>query len=593
MAYSNSSGTPENTRNNQGTGFVNFNDILNNNAQSGTAMGNAVAGGLQSQGQAVNDSLKNKQNEFNTGIQDVQSKWNNVSGLADQLASSNTDTQAKTTDENGNPINYNSAGQNFANFSYNGPKELSNAQGLQAQATSAANTGALAGTTQGQQQLLRQYVGGANYTPGQTQFDQALLNKYGNSQINQAARGLNGLGSQVQSAAQNAQQQATTTQNLINNQKQADLQTITASLGNENAGTGVLGTAQNAGNDFTKNARSLNTILSALQGGQTGITNLKAQIAAGTVDPSVLKDISKYGNFDVSSLNGATDSNGNIINSKDGIYYKNGSNFNLDQLSPFLKQYTLNAAMPSGGLLFSGNQQQAANNLANFLHPEQQATYKSLNTNVFDPFANGNAATLKDALGNLSKEQNTDITARSDIEKANSELPGLIKNPTALAPGEFQSKYHSAIDPIEKYLVDSSQDNNGPSYGLAIPNFNAQNNPQYKEYLNNDYNNQFNDTLNSFAHYTPTADQITPTAYNNMVFGVNSNLTNSGNPYFTGNLYAGDTSKGWAPSAGNLIARNEYSKGANPFVDTSKITGQNTSFQNLLGYLTGQQEYPT
>ena len=266
-------------RNSQGTGFVNYNDILNANQQSGARMGQAVAGGLESQGQAVNQSLQNQQNEFQQGLGQSQTDWSNQSALAKQLAgygnqqdwTNIANTQSTTPDVAG-------AGTNFRNYNYAGPTGLTNASGLQTQAQSASNAGRLAGTTQGQQQLLGQYVGGQGYTGGQSQFDQALLNKYGRGQITQASKGLVGLGQQADNAISGSQTAAQNQASLVQNQKQDYTKGILNSLyggtaqGGAGSSGGVLGLGQQQKNIEQSDIDRLNQLLSSNTAGVKNIT---------------------------------------------------------------------------------------------------------------------------------------------------------------------------------------------------------------------------------------------------------------------------------------------------------------------------------
>ena len=195
------------TRDNQGTGFVNYNDILNANQGAGQAEGQAVAAGLQSQGNAVNQNLQGQQSAYNTAAQGAQNQFNNQTQYASQLAAASQSPDSTAV----NSVTPGTGAQNVSQLqavNYTGPTSLKDVTGLQSQAQAASQAGASANSTGGQQQLLKQYVGGQGYTQGENQFDQALLSKYGRGAVNTAAKNLTGLNQQANTAASNAQTQA-------------------------------------------------------------------------------------------------------------------------------------------------------------------------------------------------------------------------------------------------------------------------------------------------------------------------------------------------------------------------------------------------
>lgn len=333
-----------NARNNQGTGFTNYNDILNANQTSGQREGQAVAGGLQSQADAVNQNLSGQQSQFNTDLGTAQNQWDNVSALGDQLAKNatagNNSAVGATTDASGNPIDYSAAGNNLRSYTYNGPNGLKDANGLQAQAQSAASQGQLAGTSQGQQQLLGQYVGGHGYTQGQSSFDQALLDKYGGSDINQAKKSLVGLGDQANSAITGAANQAGTQNSLVNSQKQDIQNKLITALGTGTDGTGILGQGATAKNALSTQVSNLQALLDPHtpdstrqdimnnQGGQDLLNNAGTLLGQWGVGTDVGGDLSKEKYFtnynDQNSLNasanGLTDILGGLKSQGIGNY---------------------------------------------------------------------------------------------------------------------------------------------------------------------------------------------------------------------------------------------------------------------------------
>lgn len=294
-----------NARNNQGTGFVNYNDILNANQDSGARMGQAIGQGLTSQAGAVNTGIANQNQDFNNKIGQAGQDWSNTSALANQLATLGTTAGGATgtgTDYSaiGNLYDptkdYSQAGNNFRNYNYNGPSGLSNAQGLQSQANSASNQGRLAGTSQGEQQLLGQYVnhGTGGYGAGESSFDQALLSKYGQNDVNKGRQAVSNLSTTANNAVNNAAGQA----NNLTNKIGAEQTNFGNQIGSANTNLDTLANTQ--GKSFLDQLAADKGILSNLNTANTAdansvnpASNLSATSQAEI--PNLISNLQKYG----------------------------------------------------------------------------------------------------------------------------------------------------------------------------------------------------------------------------------------------------------------------------------------------------------
>jgi len=364
-----------NSRNNQGTGFVNFNELLNANQGAGKRMGQAVAGGLQSQADATRANLAKQKDEYDAKFGAAQAVWSNVSNLANQLAGYGNSQNWTGIAQANNP-DLTQLGKDFKNYRYTGPTSYSDEGGLKAQADSASSAGRLANTAQGQQSLLKQYVGGQDYNQGQSQFDQALMNKYGRGDISQAKKGLTGLNEQVKSSALGAANNAQSFNRSIGNQ-QVDLwKQLQGSLGSDAEITdkSVIGQANKQGRTFESNADKLKALFDNISVGATP-EKMQADILSGKIDPALIDSLNDY-------------SDKNLLD--ENYYSHEGANYNKNQLQDLYSLFAgSNAKIPTGGRYFKGDQQKAAENLAKFLGNDQNAIDSIVNnkydTNVFDP----------------------------------------------------------------------------------------------------------------------------------------------------------------------------------------------------------------
>lgn len=488
-----------NNRNNQGTGFTNFNDILNANQGSGQRMGQAVAGGLESQANAVNQNLGQQQGEFNTGYNKAQTDWNNQSALASRLAEQGT-ANTQTPDANwqniagqtGDTTDYTKAGNDFRNFNYTGPTGFKNATGLQAQAQSAAQAGNLANTAQGQQQLLRQYVGGNGYNQGQSQFDQALLNKYGHNDINQAKKGLSGINQQANTAITNASQAAQTEGNLIKGQQQDYGKQINNALrvGSSDftggTGTGLLGAGEANKAATTADIARTQQLLATGTGGSKNI------------DPST------YSQHDKDLLNNLAQNwqGYGVDTNKDYYNYAPDQQY-LDTTSAPQAlsgvQNIANQMSVNGNYLLDPTQQKAATNLSSFLGsqitPDQY-------TDLSKTF-NGNLQNIIDTHTGVTEKSAEDRLKDNQVKGAYwSNLVGSQFDPGNNSPTNFDEDhatfggYDAAAAPLDKNAA--FQDANARSiaeFGNSL--YSGKELGQMQNYANR-YQNQYNMENNAY-----------------------------------------------------------------------------------------------
>lgn len=212
----------------KGTGFTNLNRVLQ--ASRGNKLGSTISGGIQQQAQGVQTQVKSAQEQFeeeakkgrlDTGEaaqkrQDILSRFAPSSGagtVQQQQTQPQTPAQgqAQQPQQAGQPQQ---AQQNKAPVSdqeiqdftklrtgtYTGPKQLQDVQTLYGKAQQAEELGGLARSEGGRQELLRRFVGGTGYTPGQRQLDSTILGQQP-GQLGQAAREARGAVSQVDRAA--------------------------------------------------------------------------------------------------------------------------------------------------------------------------------------------------------------------------------------------------------------------------------------------------------------------------------------------------------------------------------------------------------
>lgn len=284
-----------NTRTAQGTGFTNYDDVLNANQSTAQGLGTAVGQGLQSQADAVNKNIADQSNQFQTGLTNANNQWNNVSAYATQLAqmanqgnysgianstgttgSSPTSQTAPTTDTGtSNTQTATDPTQNgsaFQAYQYTGPTGFANASNLTDQASNASAVGRQAGSVTGQEALLKQAVSGNNnYNQGDAAFDQALLQKYGQSQVNQGRNAL----SDVVTNANNAETNATTQAQNAASGVTAGKAALNSQINNAETNLNTIGTNQT--NQNQQYASDLSAFATAMAPGGAGVASLTPQ----------------------------------------------------------------------------------------------------------------------------------------------------------------------------------------------------------------------------------------------------------------------------------------------------------------------------
>jgi hypothetical protein len=188
----------------KGTGFTNLARVMQ--ASQGSKLGQTIAGELTGQAQQVQSGINTAQEEFEkeANKKRIDTELNRTKAIeATRLAADKGEVSADDLGLFGT----------IKNAEYKGPTELANQQQLQAQAQQVQTLGSLAsgvgqrsGTDQGgRQELLRRFVGGADYTSGQRKLDESILSKDKESNIAAAARQTRGVAGEAQRATFGAQ----------------------------------------------------------------------------------------------------------------------------------------------------------------------------------------------------------------------------------------------------------------------------------------------------------------------------------------------------------------------------------------------------
>jgi hypothetical protein len=195
----------------KGTGFTNLARIMQ--ANQGSRLGQTISGGITGQAQQVQSGIKTAQDDFQK-----EAELKRIDSEENRKKATNAIGNIINPSTSGSPI----SGPSSADLSlfktiregeYKGPTELANQQQLQAQAQQAQTLGSLAsgvgqrsGTDQGgRQELLRRFVGGADYTSGQRKLDESILSKDKESNLASAARQTRGVAEEAQRATSGAQ----------------------------------------------------------------------------------------------------------------------------------------------------------------------------------------------------------------------------------------------------------------------------------------------------------------------------------------------------------------------------------------------------
>ena len=175
--------------------------------------------------------------ESQYGEMSAAEKANFMKTETDRLMAENAPTSQEITDFT-----------KFQTGAYTGPKELQDYQNLIGKAQQAESLGGLSRSAGGRQELLKQFVGGRDYTQGQRGLDEAILGQDKSSALSQAAKQVRGsenlvssanklVGSQAQDLVNKAQAFGKETQGMIGEKRgviSADIDKQVAALqGNE------------------------------------------------------------------------------------------------------------------------------------------------------------------------------------------------------------------------------------------------------------------------------------------------------------------------------------------------------------------------
>lgn len=140
--------------------------------------------------------------ESQYGTMSAAEKANFMKTETDRLMAENAPTSQEITDFT-----------KFQTGAYTGPKELQDYQTLIGKAQQAESLGGLSRSAGGRQELLKQFVGGRDYTQGQRGLDEAILGQDKSSALSQAAKQVRGSEASVSAANKLAGSQA---QDLVN-----------------------------------------------------------------------------------------------------------------------------------------------------------------------------------------------------------------------------------------------------------------------------------------------------------------------------------------------------------------------------------------
>jgi hypothetical protein len=219
--------------------FTNLQNYIkaNQNYNGGQGLAGQTYDKLNSQAQGVQSNIDQSQQQFQQ-----QANQNERAYDPNVINQASTNSAAYAA----NPNNVSTFQNNYLNAKYNGPTSIANAQDLTSQAQNLKNTTDLVGTEPGRYALLQNLYGNSNYSTGQQQLDNLLLQ--GNSQQLAKLQSAQNLGTNVNTNltndltnASNLAQQYTTeaantaaqTKNAMNSAitgYQSDLDARTAAL---------------------------------------------------------------------------------------------------------------------------------------------------------------------------------------------------------------------------------------------------------------------------------------------------------------------------------------------------------------------------
>lgn len=387
--------SPDKQRTQQrGTGFTNLNRILDANKGAGEKMGQKIGGQMQNQADSVRQGIAQSQQQFSQQKQQAGQQAQNAIQAGQQYvkqAGENDDQYAQRVSEQPSETNFAQIGQNLKSAQYTGPMGLNNAGQIQAGAQNASDLGKLAGTTQGQQQLLKTMVAapGQQYTAGQNSLDSILLGQGGQGSIQQGRNSTVGLSSKASDAVTQAEKQAQALSSGINTNRDKALTDL------RNAVTGEGGFSDQA--------------LKQAQNFQTDASDL-ARVLSGNYDTSTPEGmqraqdlVNRMGEFGLDDYN---------LYSKD----ENATKSALGHLAGTLSQ-------DFGNRKYTDPQKQASLNLASLLGDEQlsnEIKNNKFNTDVFGK--------EEDSFGNLDKNRTYDTESQNILKSLSSSIAGVQNN---------------------------------------------------------------------------------------------------------------------------------------------------------------------
>lgn len=366
-------------RQEKGTGFVNLNRVLGANQGAGAKIGDTIGNALSQQGQTVLDTTNKSKSDFDTQSQAAVNPAYNVLNAASQLKQNTGESDDDYTKrvaqgvQNGG-TDYAEIGKNVKAASYNGPTELDQADKLRNQASTVNNLNQLAGSSYGQNQLLRNFVAGGNnnYTSGQAGLDQYLLGSEGQGQLQRGVNNIAGVGAKVNSAINGAQTQANAYKKDIDTQKTNTLTGVNDGFNK------VLQLGQKAGDDYSTNSTNLQSLLNQVgTNGSGSLSDAQKQQLQG-----LMGNLDQYGidatqKFDTRNQSLADQLFGTLVSQPQTTM--GGSRFNDNQLATakalnsFLGNEDSSIPANDTSKAFNVNWQNATQNIQNADAQEQAA----------------------------------------------------------------------------------------------------------------------------------------------------------------------------------------------------------------------------
>lgn len=477
-----------------GTGFANIDQIVNANQGAGQKMGNVIGKGINDLGNSVNQAANTGYSAFNTQAQSALNPYYGTNGYytqANQLTQQPGEDSATYYSRiaNMNSGDLSKLGQNVTGAKYTGPTGIANAQNLQAQGQNVGNIQSLGSTPAGQQQLLSSYIGGRNYTQGESALDQALLGQGGQAQVQKGIQNLSGIPQRINDLINNAQTQAQSYQTGLPAQG-GQISTAVNQVLNSPATTG---TNPNAGGILTQA-----TAAGTAAGGEIGELQkiLSGQIARGN-----------YTQQDVDIMNNLP-----AVLAKYGLNQNVAQGINLNTYNPdntnaertaILNNISSGLVAPAGGYLFSNpNQAATAANLSSFLGNTNPGTGIDASKLFNQEGVNTEAAKSIQTAGNA---QNVLTSGQAEAQARYNDWVNTHNGWGGLAVGGPENGY---VDPVTGYTISPG----------------SRSVDDYTKQLQNDINS-YNSPLGQLNHSGITLDQLLGNT-----FGNNNTLANLNAP---------------------------------------------------------------